>query len=154
MIGPFRGGRSNGVTGVPGQPNHFYFGSVGGGVWESINSGETWTPIFDAEHVQSIGAIAVAPSESECNLRRHRRSRHALANFLRQRNVQIHRRRQNLDAHRSRRHAADRPHHRRSARSESRFRRRARPRLRPECRARRVSFHRWRRDVAENSVQG
>src|SRR3954453_10943889 len=33
-IGPFRGGRVNGVSGVPGQPNTFYFGSVGGGVWE------------------------------------------------------------------------------------------------------------------------
>ena len=61
-IGPFRGGRSNGVTGVPGQPNTFYFGSVGGGVWKTENSGRTWAPIFDAEPVGSIGAIAVAPS--------------------------------------------------------------------------------------------
>jgi len=62
MIGPFRGGRAVAVTGVPGQPSHFYFGSVGGGVWESFNAGDTWTPIFDSEDVQSIGAIAVAPS--------------------------------------------------------------------------------------------
>jgi len=62
MIGPFRGGRSNGVTGVPGQPNTFYFGSVGGGVWKTENSGRTWTPVFDAEPVGSIGAIGVAPS--------------------------------------------------------------------------------------------
>jgi photosystem II stability/assembly factor-like uncharacterized protein len=64
MIGPFRGGRSNGVTGVPGQPNTFYFGSVGGGVWKSENSGRTWTPIFDSQPVASIGAIAVAPSNA------------------------------------------------------------------------------------------
>ena len=50
-------------TGVPGQPNHFYFGSVGGGVWESTNSGESWNPIFDKQDVASIGAIAVAPSD-------------------------------------------------------------------------------------------
>ncbi len=62
MIGPFRGGRSDAVTGVLGQPNTFYFGSVGGGVWKSENSGRTWTPVFDAEPVQSIGAIAVASS--------------------------------------------------------------------------------------------
>ncbi|HYJ90849.1 MAG TPA: hypothetical protein VEV84_06055, partial [Pyrinomonadaceae bacterium] len=62
MIGPFRAGRVNGVTGVPGQPNVFYFGSVGGGVWKSENSGRTWTPIFDDQNTASIGAIAVAPS--------------------------------------------------------------------------------------------
>src|SRR6202044_1017064 len=62
-IGPFRGGRSNAVTGVPGQPNTFYFGSVGGGVWKSENSGRTWNTIFDSQPVPSIGAIAVAPSK-------------------------------------------------------------------------------------------
>ena len=63
LIGPFRGGRVTAVTGVPGQPNHFYFGSVGGGVWETRNAGRTWDPIFDKEPVASIGAIAVAPSD-------------------------------------------------------------------------------------------
>ena len=62
MIGPFRGGRVNGVTGVPGQPNTFYFGSVGGGVWKTTNAGRTWLPIFDSQPVASIGAVAVAPS--------------------------------------------------------------------------------------------
>ena len=62
MIGPFRGGRVNGVAGVPGEPNTFYFGSVGGGVWKSNNSGRTWNPVFDSQPVASIGAIAVAPS--------------------------------------------------------------------------------------------
>src|SRR5579863_7900762 len=65
MIGPYRGGRAVAVTGVPGQPNHFYFGSVGGGVWESNTAGEAWTPIFDKESVASIGAIGVAPSNPD-----------------------------------------------------------------------------------------
>jgi photosystem II stability/assembly factor-like uncharacterized protein len=60
MIGPFRGGRVNAVSGVTGQPDTFYFGSVGGGVWKSQNSGRTWTPIFDANNVASIGAIGVS----------------------------------------------------------------------------------------------
>lgn len=62
LVGPFRGGRALAVTGVPGEPDHFYFGAVDGGVWESRNAGRTWNPIFDSEPVGSIGAIAVAPS--------------------------------------------------------------------------------------------
>ena len=62
MIGPFRGGRVLAVTGVPGEPNHFYFGSVNGGVWETLDAGRTWQPIFDGQPIGSIGAIAIAPS--------------------------------------------------------------------------------------------
>ena len=65
LIGPFRGGRVNGVTGVPGQINTFYFGSVGGGVWKTTNAGRTWHPIFDSQPVASIGAVAVAPSQPD-----------------------------------------------------------------------------------------
>jgi hypothetical protein len=65
MIGPFRGGRVNGVTGVPGQPNVFYMGSVGGGVWKTTNAGRTWLPIFDSQPIASIGAVAVAPSRPD-----------------------------------------------------------------------------------------
>ena len=63
LIGPFAGGRALAVTGVPGEPYHFYFGAVDGGVWESTNAGRTWSPIFDAQDIGSIGAIAVAPSD-------------------------------------------------------------------------------------------
>lgn len=63
MIGPFRAGRVNAVTGVSGHPDTFYFGSVGGGVWKTINAGRTWTPVFDSASSASIGAIAVAPSD-------------------------------------------------------------------------------------------
>jgi photosystem II stability/assembly factor-like uncharacterized protein len=62
LVGPFRGGRVLAVTGVAGEPEHFYFGSVNGGVWETIDAGRTWNPIFDGQPAQSIGAIAVAPS--------------------------------------------------------------------------------------------
>ena len=65
MIGPFRAGRVNAVSGAPGQPNTFYFGSVGGGVWKSGNSGRTWTPVFDSQATASIGAIGVAPSNPD-----------------------------------------------------------------------------------------
>ena len=61
MIGPFRGGRTRALAGVPSQGNIFYIGAVDGGVWKSDDYGRTWTPIFDQEPTQSIGAIAVAP---------------------------------------------------------------------------------------------
>jgi photosystem II stability/assembly factor-like uncharacterized protein len=48
---------------VPSQPNVFYIGAVNGGVWRTGDAGRTWQPIFDAEPTQSIGAIAVAPSD-------------------------------------------------------------------------------------------
>ncbi|HEY0348447.1 MAG TPA: hypothetical protein VGC60_09875, partial [Pyrinomonadaceae bacterium] len=62
MIGPFRAGRENAVSGVVGQPDTFYFGSVGGGVWKTTNAGRTWNPVFDSASSASIGAIGVAPS--------------------------------------------------------------------------------------------
>jgi photosystem II stability/assembly factor-like uncharacterized protein len=61
-IGPFRGGRVDAVSGVPGRPNEFYFGSVNGGVWKSTDAGRVWIPVFDSQPVASIGALAVAPS--------------------------------------------------------------------------------------------
>jgi photosystem II stability/assembly factor-like uncharacterized protein len=64
-IGPFRAGRVLAVTGVRGQPEVYYFGSVGGGVWKTNDAGRTWSPIFDSQAIASIGAIAVAPSDSK-----------------------------------------------------------------------------------------
>lgn len=65
LLGPFRGGRVLAVSGVPGDPRTFYFGSVGGGVWKTENGGITWVPVFDSEPIASVGALAVAPSDPQ-----------------------------------------------------------------------------------------
>ena len=65
-IGPYRGGRSAAVTGVPGNPNLFYFGSTGGGVWRTKDGGSNWENISDGYFGGSIGAVAV--SEYDNNL--------------------------------------------------------------------------------------
>jgi len=63
LIGPFRGGRVVAVGGVPGSGSTFYFGSVDGGVWRSIDAGVVWKPVFDGQPIASIGALAVAPAD-------------------------------------------------------------------------------------------
>jgi photosystem II stability/assembly factor-like uncharacterized protein len=62
-VGPYRGGRSAAVEGIADQPNVYYFGSVGGGVWKTTDGGETWRPVSDGFFGGSIGAVAVAPSD-------------------------------------------------------------------------------------------
>src|SRR5580765_8800854 len=62
-IGPFRGGRTVAITGVPHEPNVFYIAAVNGGGWKTTDTGHTWEPIFDEQGSGSVGAIAVAPSD-------------------------------------------------------------------------------------------
>ena len=61
-IGPYRGGRTRAICGVPSQPNVFYMAPVNGGIFKSIDYGHTWLPIFDDQPTASVGAIAVSIS--------------------------------------------------------------------------------------------
>ncbi|WP_228236800.1 WD40/YVTN/BNR-like repeat-containing protein [Allomuricauda sp. M10] len=63
LIGPFRGGRSGTVAGVEGEPNLFYFGATGGGVWRTTDGGTTWENISDGFFGGSIGVVEVAKSD-------------------------------------------------------------------------------------------
>ncbi|AKD53637.1 VPS10 domain-containing protein [Spirosoma radiotolerans] len=62
-LGPFRGGRSCTVTGVKDNPNLYYMGTVGGGVWRTVDGGQTWGNITDTYFGGTIGAVAVAESD-------------------------------------------------------------------------------------------
>ena len=63
LVGPFRGGRSAAVTGVPNKPNLYYMGATGGGVWRTQDAGTTWENISDGYFGGSIGAVEVAQSD-------------------------------------------------------------------------------------------
>ncbi len=63
LVGPFRGGRSAAVTGVPEKPNLFYFGAAGGGIWKTTDGGREWQNISDGYFGGSIGSIEVAQSD-------------------------------------------------------------------------------------------
>jgi len=63
LVGPFRGGRSLTASGVPGDPNTYYLGATGGGVWKSTDAGLTWNSVFDKEGTSAIGSLAVAYSD-------------------------------------------------------------------------------------------
>ncbi len=64
LVGPFRGGRVTAVTGVHGQPQTFYFGATGGGVWKTTDGGSNWQVVSDKDFkTGSIGAIAVSESD-------------------------------------------------------------------------------------------
>lgn len=64
MVGPFRGGRSTAVTGIAEQPHTFFMGSTGGGVWKTLDAGETWSNVSDGFFGGSIGALDVADSDA------------------------------------------------------------------------------------------
>ena len=61
-IGP-PGNRTAAVVGVPGNPLVYYIGASSGGIWKSADGGTNWFPIFDDQLAQSIGALAIAPSD-------------------------------------------------------------------------------------------
>jgi len=59
-IGPYRGGRSAAVTGIPADRDTYYMGGTGGGVWKTTDSGESWRNVSDGYFGGSVGAVAVS----------------------------------------------------------------------------------------------
>ncbi|HSB75277.1 MAG TPA: hypothetical protein VLC12_06485, partial [Terriglobales bacterium] len=65
LVGPFRAGRVTSVSGVPGDPAVYYMATPNGGIWKTTDGGRVWRPIFDAQQVASVGAVAVSPSRPD-----------------------------------------------------------------------------------------
>ena len=102
LVGPARGGRVTTVTGVPSQPNTFYMGVASGGLFRTIDNGATWTPITDGKvPVGSTGCVAVADSDPNDHLPGNWFRWCAQQRFHWTRSVQVHRRRTNVEIHRS-----------------------------------------------------
>ena len=64
VIGPFRGGRSLTASGIAGDPNTYYFGSTGGGVWKSTDQGASWTPKTNAGANIAVSSLAIDPNNT------------------------------------------------------------------------------------------
>ena len=103
LVGPYRGGRVVAASGVVGQQDVYYFGAVAGGVWKTTDGGLNWKPMFDKtkDASPSIGAIAVSRVGPERDLCGNRRGLHPRQHRRRQRSLQIDRRRQDLEVHRT-----------------------------------------------------
>ncbi len=63
LVGPFRGGRAGTVTGVNNNPDLYYMGTAGGGVWKTVDAGNSWECISDGYFGGSIGTVAVAEAD-------------------------------------------------------------------------------------------
>ena len=121
MIGPERGGRVTAVTGVPSQPYTFYMGSTGGGVWKTTDAGHTWVNVSDGFFSVGVdGRSRGLAVRSEYRLRGHRLVQDPQQCVDRPRDLQIHRRGQDVDLRRPARCGADRDCARSSHQSEHR----------------------------------
>ncbi len=135
-VGPeIQGGRIVDIDGPRNRPETLFVAFATGGLWRTDNKGGSWTPLFDAESANALGAIAVGDAEGVGPLGRHRRSELEPVDLLRDRRLQVDRRREELDEHGSPRLAPDREDPRRLRRSRRRLRRRHRAALHRRRRA-------------------
>ena len=113
LVGPFRAGWGTMAAGIADQPDTFYFGAAGGGVWKTTDAGATWQPMSRGLADASIGAIAIAPSNPKVIYAGSGQPEPRYDIAVRQRHLPIRRRRGQLDARGPDRDAPYRRHPRR-----------------------------------------
>ena len=153
-VGPAAGGRISAVAGIPGDTNTYYIGAASGGIWKTTDGARTFTPIFDDQPVQAIGALAVAPSNprivwagtGEAWAIRD-------ADVHGRRRLQVDGCRRDVDEHGPQGRGRIGTHHRAPDEPRHRVRLRAGPRDRAAGGARRVSHDGRRHDLAARAVR-
>src|SRR5580658_4008400 len=65
LLGPFRGGKSAMVSGVPGNPAIYYMATAGSGIWKTMDGGQVWNCVSDSVRLTATGAVVVAPSRPD-----------------------------------------------------------------------------------------
>ena len=152
-IGPASmGGRIDDFAVVENNPSTYYVGFATGGIFKTVNNGTTFAPIFDTYPTSSIGDIAIAPSDPEHHLRRHRRAEQPAEFVVRRRHLQVDRRRQDVHQRRPQGDAVDRARRRAPDQAGHRLRGGHRPPLRAEQGARALQDDRRRQDLDEHQV--
>ncbi len=58
-------GRLSDAQGIPSPSKTLFVAAAGGGIWKSMNNGQTWRPVFDDKRVISMGMLAIAPSDTQ-----------------------------------------------------------------------------------------
>ena len=152
-IGPHRGGRSTAAVGVRTQPNVFYMGATGGGVWKTDNYGITWSPVTDGQIADRVDRRDRRVGfESGRRLRRHGQRGDSIERDRGPRRVQVDRRGTHVAGRWPGRRRPDRPAQSPSEESGHRLRRGDWQPVRLGTRARRVSHEGRRQDLAEGAV--
>ncbi len=65
LVGPYRAGWATMAAGIPNEPEVYYFGGAGGGIWKTTDAGRTWKGLMQHETSSSIGSINIAPSDPD-----------------------------------------------------------------------------------------
>ena len=145
-------GRVSDVAGIPGPSKTLFVAAAGGGIWKTMNNGQTWRPGLRRQAGHLDGDAGDCAIGHDAGVGRHRRTEFAQYDRAGRRDLQVDRWRTHLDVHGTREDAAYRANRGQPARSQHRLRRRTRRRVEGESRARSLQDDRWRQELEADQV--